>query len=205
MGGDRLADPAAAGGALIPKVGFGATPCDYPSYFPLKIDNAAFAARAVEYFVKKGRRRVAALCQGAEGPSKMIEHFAAAAAAHSGVTAPPEWQIGIQNFNAGGNIVRLLMSLPASKRPNALLVGDDHLVEHVTRGLIESGVKVPGDLEVVAIWNWPNPPPRFLDFTFLGYDVDQLVKLSVDAIDTFNTSGKFPEDNVVKPLFAGER
>ncbi len=204
MGEPGLVDPAAAGDASIPKVGLGNYGHHYQSYFSVKIDNASFASKAVEYFVKKGRRRIAAICHGKDEVPEMMRRFMDAASSHSGVTAPPEWQIGIQNAFAAGNIVRLLMSLPASKRPNALFVGDDHLVEHVSRGLAASDVKVPADLEVVAHWNWPAPVPNVFDFTFLGYDIDQLLRKCVDIIDSFNSSGKAPAHSVLEPRFANE-
>jgi hypothetical protein len=64
-------------------------------------------------------------------------------------------------------------------RPNGLIVTDDNLLPAVGEGLVQAGVRVPDDLRVVVMTNFPNRVPCATPVTRIGYDIPALLDLLV--------------------------
>lgn len=184
--------------AAIPKVYFG---------HPLRKDGTlldmnceAFARKALSKLRERGARRVAILSyphinNRMEKASGLLGEY--------GLLSKPEWRIGMDNPEIAARLTRLLLSQPAAERPDGLLLSDDHLVEHAARGIVECGLRVPEELKVVALCNWPFPPSSPFPMDLLGYDCRQLLRLAVDAIDSAN-AGKPLLSISVEPRFENE-
>jgi len=140
---------------ILPAVGFGVE---------------RFARRAVEYLRGRGRRRIAHV----RGDAVHVDPVAfSKELKRLGGEVRPYWvhlvPVGV-NFRSASEIVNLLMQLEGGKRPDALVIHDDNMIEPVTAGLLRAGVKVPDDLEIVAHTNWPAPVASQLPMTRLGFD-----------------------------------
>jgi DNA-binding LacI/PurR family transcriptional regulator len=81
------------------------------------------------------------------------------------------------------NATHLLMHPGQLERPDGLIISDDNLVEYATAGLIDAGVKVPQDLDVVAHCNFPWPTPSVLPVQRLGYDARECLRICLDLLD----------------------
>jgi DNA-binding LacI/PurR family transcriptional regulator/DNA-binding transcriptional regulator YhcF (GntR family) len=79
-------------------------------------------------------------------------------------------------------IAELLMSLPKRDRPDALFVHDDHLLQKVAQGIHDAGVKVPGDVDVVSLANFPRALGAAVGVTYVGPDMREAVDLSLQQI-----------------------
>jgi DNA-binding LacI/PurR family transcriptional regulator len=162
----------------------------------LKMENDdVFFQRAVTWLRERDRRRLAWL--GVPG-SRWAEIPALAHAL--GMESRPPWvHVGIQGYpQPVANTMRLLAQLPAAERPDCLVITDDNLVEPACRGLRESGLRVPRDVEIVAHCNFPAPadsPP----VQWLGYDIRNLLRKTVEVMRGWR-NGTPPPREVPIPL-----
>src|SRR5690606_7249373 len=68
-------------------------------------------------------------------------------------------------------------------RPDALVILDDNVVEQATLGLHDAGVHAGDHLQVYAHCNFPWPPPSAVPVHRIGYDVRQVLNVSLSLID----------------------
>jgi len=78
--------------------------------------------------------------------------------------------------------VLLLADLPAERRPDALMIADDHLVEATTAGVHAAGLRVPDDLVVFAHCNFPDHPPSSVPVRWVGYDAAMILQAGLDLL-----------------------
>jgi DNA-binding LacI/PurR family transcriptional regulator len=142
-------------------------------------------SKALDYLQSRGCKKIALLTSAniaAEGDVQKLWFDGAAA---RGMAARWDWVQGldIRFPQTARNLIQLLMRSSAKDRPDGLLIGDDNLVEYAAAGLIDSGIKVPSDIEVVAHCNFPWPTPSVLPVKRLGYDVRECLQECTTAID----------------------
>ncbi len=165
------------------------------------LDDESFITKALDHFRARRRTRVAVLSvPGKDGAYR--ERTLDALAARWLATRPYWWHTTDPGTAVGArSFTHLLMSGGPDDRPDALLILDDNLVEHATAGLIAAGVRVPGDVEVVAHCNFPWPTRALLPVRRLGYDARELLERCLAWID----AGGTPDTGVTVPArFADE-
>lgn len=118
-----------------------------------------------------------------------------------GLESRTQW---IQGVNAeyapwARNLAQLLMTT-GTERPDGLYITDDNLVEYVTAGLLDAGVRVPDELEVVAHCNYPWVTPSVIPAQRLGYNIRTLISSSLDVIDA-RRRGMTPPDITIRASF----
>jgi len=181
----------------------------YPGVSMIKIDKAAFLDRALELMAARRRRRVAVLLPSNAMPtnSRAGEHAnIMARVARFGLRTEPYWviQIGQRQEAALRQVTRLLLAAPAVRRPNALIVMDDHMTESVTLGVREAGMQVPESLQLVTYCNYPDLPPAHVPVIRLGFDCHSLFRMMGEAIETQRRTGKVT-NRALMPVFDFER
>lgn len=157
----------------------------YPQFnIPMIIpDDASFLDRAIEYLFSQKRRRVAHLCMDFSWVH--LEKFEADLTAR-GLDARPYW---IQPIPAGpifrgtSHLVNMMMQLEGDKRPDALIIHDDNLVEHAVAGLLAAGIKVPDEVEVVAKCNHPSSVSNAIPIKHLGPDFRLFLKEALRVME----------------------
>jgi len=102
------------------------------------------------------------------------------------------------------NATQLLMHTSREQRPDAMIIADDNFVPDVTTALRDSGVDVPGELEVVAATNFPHPTPAAVPVVRLGFHVSRILDTSLDLIKRKNAGEDVPKRTVIQPLFEHE-
>ncbi len=186
--------PVAAFGSFAPRHDADALiSYDQPSFF----DRAMGAVRA------GGFRRAAVILGGY--PSGAEAGLAEAVERH-GVVCPPEWRqytlLAVQDTPVR-NLVRLLMAGPRSRRPQALVVGDDSLSAAVCRQLQALGFEPGRSPLVVSQTNYPQPYAPDLPVRWLGFDAHEWFRAAVEALEarrpgapvlTINLPSRFPEE-----------
>jgi len=165
-------------------------------------DYAAWFHRAFARLRAAGRSRVAVFGEGAERLSPALRE----AAEEYGLHVPPQWRLFLSHQSPAGirACAYLLMTFPAEQRPDGLIVADDHLVDAVALGLADAGVGVPGDVDVVAHANYPDPPAGSSSMTRLGFDVREVLRQCIDIIDAQRRGEAPPAGAVVPPRFEDE-
>ena len=170
----------------------------YPTVYP---DGHAFLPKALDYLAARGHRRVALL----GGINNVDDAFCQGAAAR-GLIARPYWiqSIPVEKPDCARHVMHLLMHAGKDERPDALIISDDNLVESATAGLVDAGVRVPQDLEVIAHTNFPWPTPSAVSVKRLGYDVRQLISLCLERLAQQRRGEIPPMHTAVPPIFEEE-
>jgi len=143
----------------------------------------SFIQRAMAHVRSRGRRRIAHLVL--DTPFGFDPHAFEASLRQLDAEFRPYWIQGVvlgHTTRTASNMVRLLMELEGDKRPDALIVHDDALLEPVVLGLLSCNVRVPEDLEVVSLANFPSPRPQGLPVRRLGFDWHEMLSKSIEVI-----------------------
>ena len=179
-------------------------PADYPNVAAVRMAGNTLIERALDYLAAKGRKRLGVLTiPGLVGEgTETIRRQAAA----RGMETRPYW---IQSVNrqtpiSARDCIHLMMRNGQVDRPDALLVADDNLVEYATAGLVDAGVRVPTDVDVVVHCNFPWPTPSVVPVIRIGFDADQLLAVCIKSIDAQRQSGQLPVPVTVPALFEDE-
>ena len=162
------------------------------------------ADKALDYFARRGRRRIAVF--SLHGFAETNGRYVASAIEKRGMITRPYWLLSMTHRpeKAVENCAHLLMHGNQSERPDALLIADDNLIEPATMGLTAAGVRGTEDLEIVAHCNFPWPSPSHLPVRYVGYDVRELLRHSIEAIDRQRHGDFQPLTVHVDPLFENE-
>jgi DNA-binding LacI/PurR family transcriptional regulator len=188
------------GSEKLPRVGVGSDGHQPGVIVPIHLPE--MNSRALKHLASRGRKNVAIISTDMP-TSDSTARWARVANAH-GLETRPHWIHGVSPSVApwSRNLARLLMS-DRDERPDCLYITDDNLVEYVTAGLLDAGVRVPEELEVVAHCNFPWITPSVIPAQRLGYNVRELLRKCLDAVDALR-KGVVPMSNTVEPLFEHE-
>lgn len=156
-----------------------------------------FLDRAGAYLRAHGRRRVAVVSVAHLGP--MMWELARVPLAAHGLMTRPWWraEAALQCTGALRPAMQMLWRLPASDRPDAVVITDDNLVPEATAGLAAAGARVPRDLVIVAHANFPLPTVSALPSVRLGFDVRRVVATCLDVLEQRGRGVDIPEPVVV--------
>jgi GntR family transcriptional regulator len=142
------------------------------------------------HFVGAGRRRIGAI--GTRGMVNDRKRLCAEARRH-GLEARPAWWLGLPvdplHAECARDVTHLLFTGRPTERPDGLLINDDNLVPHATQGIIDAGLRVPDDVEVVAHANFPHATPAAVPCTRYGIDVRAMLGLVLDDLDRQRAGG----------------
>jgi hypothetical protein len=168
-------------------------------------DGTLLYARALDHLVARGRKRIALITvPGLALPGQLAtwrDLLSARGLAHDqGLVQVMEQK----HAPWATNLALALFRGPAEQRPDALIVADDNLVDHACAGLIQLGLDVPGEVEVVAHANFPLAAPAILPVTRLGFDVPQAFALAMELLARQQRGEAVPPVTVVHPRFAAE-
>jgi len=184
----------------IPRVVIATVPYDrFPS---VRTDYTALVRKAVAWLAGRGRRRLAFLSDYRLG-GKIYSPSAEAIATKGGLVLPSSLFHVIGPYSAC-SLVRMMMQLPEAKRPDALIVDDDNLVEQASLGLADSGVRVGRDMDVVGHCNFPYLTESHVPMKRIGWDNHELLRACMAQIDRMRAGETNPPPIVVEPLFDHE-
>lgn len=160
--------------------------------------------RALDALVSAGRRRIATI--RAFEMAASFETYLAEGLARRGMISPAFWQLGAYESTAGWakNITHLLMRPGQADRPDGIFVIDDNLVPHVTAGLIEAGVRVGADVDVVAHCNFPYPTSSVVPVKRIGYDARTVLAACLKLVDLQRQGGQAPAATQIPAVFEEE-
>ncbi len=143
-----------------------------------------FWNRALERLAAHGRRRVAVIMMAVS--QKIDDEIATVAqrCARYGLICRPEWvhAFSLENAVWAKTVTQMLFRVDPANRPDALLIVDDNLVEPATAGVAASGLSVPGDLNIVAMANFPYITPSVVAAERLGFDIPRLMAVCMERI-----------------------
>ena len=191
-------------GQRLPRVGIMASVSDgsCPTVYP---DLKGFIPKAFKSLAEHGRRRVGVLMLGNSDPREAEAHLVAEAE-RQGLTIRSPWVqgVGLDCTVWARQVIKGMFDGAKSNRPDCLVIADDNLVEHATQGFLAAGIRVPDDVEVVALGNFPWLTPSAVPVRPLGYDITQLVALCMKRIEQQRKGETYPMHTDIPVLFEEE-
>lgn len=183
-------------GSGVPWVAFSSGSYHYPS--PLRrivLSHESLLKKCVEECVHRRRRRIACIDSGIDpGIRDSVRDYASRLGA---VIATRHWLAGdARDPRTAHPLAELLGSTAtladSSQRVDALIVGDDVLLEQVCAGLSEGHAGVPGDILVVTHCNFPHRIPCGTPVVRVGFDVDEAIDLACELIRRARAGKRVP-------------
>ncbi|OPZ31162.1 MAG: Catabolite control protein A [Lentisphaerae bacterium ADurb.BinA184] len=186
----------------IPRVAV-AEAYELPGIPKLSVDYASFFAKALAALAAQGRRRIAVLFgAGANDTDSPLQRAYAAAMARHRLAVHPLWTqfADVWSPLSARRIAHVLLHDGQRLRPDGLIVADDSFLPAATQGIGDAGVRVPGELSVVALANFPAGVAATVPVTRIGFDVDAMLDTLAGWIDQLRDGGRPPEFRKVPAL-----
>lgn len=168
----------------------------------VNVDSLELIRRALRFLRDRGRRRVAVIHMA--DTTSTLNHAALYSELGLDFHAPWIQRIGRSHPEFAQDVISLLMDYRFDVRPDGLIIADDNLVSPISRGLINRGIRVEQELEIVAHCNWPWPPPSVLPMTRIGFDIGEILHCCMNAIALQREGKAPPESQRIQPLFEHE-
>ena len=149
------------------------------------VDARSLVDKALDYLADRGRRRIAVLAIPEGTYPGVPEHLTAALAAR-GMTTDSTWNLGLPHDppTIVRQVVHLLMAPDRRRRPDALLVLDDNLLEAASLGLLDAGVKVGDEFDLVSHANFPLPTVSHVPVKRVGFDVRKILRHCLELLES---------------------
>lgn len=167
----------------IPRVAITSARALPPGTTTLRLDGESFVKQAIEHLRAQGRRKISLILPPASGVDLHSMYRQALTRCGLKYHSHLAQESHLRSPTAARHLAQLLMRLPGHDRPDGLVIADDNLVEQATGGLVDAGVRVPTDMDVVAHCNFPWPTPSVVPVRRLGYDAREVLLAAVGHID----------------------
>lgn len=167
----------------------------------ISLNMDSFFAHALDDLKARGRKRIAFL--NPTGICDWQDKLLPLLAQRGMETRPFWWQcVAPENAETARFVAHLLMR--CEERPDALIIGDDNLLEYAVAGLVAAGTRVPEELTVVAHCNFPYPTPSALPVRRLGFDARRVLEACIRSIDSQRDNVEVPQVTNIKAVFEEE-
>lgn len=183
----------------IPRVAFASKTA--PGLPSLTTDMWSLIEKALDFFAVQKRERVAFLmAPGTAETDDQLLH----AARERGLDNHARFchRLPRGSPNTARTLAHLMFHPSQSQRPDALLIGDDNLVEQATLGISDAGAQ--GEVSIVAHCNFPHPPQAATPVTWLGFDARQILALCLQSLDAQRNQQATPQFSQISAQFENE-
>lgn len=136
--------------------------------------------QVLDYCVSRGRKRVAILCR-TEWYGSLQDHLHQAIASR-GITVLPQWVQFPDDAPISAHHCALGL-MHGKQRPESLFIADDNLTASSVAGLLEAGVHIPRELEVITHCNLPSSIPISVPVRRIGFNVSQIIDACFEMLD----------------------
>jgi len=153
------------------------------------LDYPCLYRKAMQYLSEQPRKRVALISSSLN--EQTIAQVRATAEAN-GLLLPDDLCMSFAVHEAvwAERYMSVLMKLPATERPDAVFVADDHMTDIVVRGLVRAGVHIGEDVDVVSHANFPLVRTDIAHVHRIGFDMPTLLQLCVNSLIRQQESGR---------------
>src|SRR5205085_1040139 len=124
-----------------------------------------------------------------------------------GFESPARWNllsVPMDPPEAARHLTQAIMQIAPERRPDTLIVNDNHLVTEVTAGLLASGIPDAELPTVIAHANYPQFPRALVPVTYLGFDSVQIVRACLETLDVQRRGAAPPSRTLIPAVFADE-
>lgn len=168
-----------------------------PGIPKVELDLESFLGQATESLQAQGRKTIALLCASLAG--QLPEMFRRGLSAR-GLPTRNAWIqfASLRNPQAARQVMELMFQPGQAERPDGLIVADDNLLTSAAEGLVAAGVRVPDEVSVVSLTNFPRLVPSAIPVTRIGFDIPAVLDLLVQRLEALRR-GEVPPENTVIP------
>ncbi|MDR3708674.1 MAG: GntR family transcriptional regulator [Capsulimonadaceae bacterium] len=170
----------------------------------IMLDGEAYIDKALDYFLQKGKRRVAVLALH----DWIVERgeYLRTALAKRGMETRSYWTQGFHYTLTAStrNCTELLLRSRTLDPFDALLISDDNIVSAAAEGIAAAGDGAAQGLEVIAHCNFPPTDAVAMPIKRLGFDVRRIVAECVRSIDQQRDGGDYAQCIRIPPMFDHE-
>ncbi len=179
----------------IPRVAI-ANDYELPGIPKLQVDYASFFGKALDSLLAHGRRRIAVLfgaSQGDDASSPILGDFASCMA-QRGLAINPLWTqfAEVWSSMSARRALHLMLNSGQRERPDGLILADDNFIPSATQGIVDAGVRMPEDLSVVALANFPVGIEAAVPVNRIGFDAKAILATLAGLIDQLRDGDQAP-------------
>jgi len=192
----------------IPRVVLFVDPCtppQYPGVPRIWTPDGELLDRAFGYLRERGRRRLAVmsayLSSRDSTPQDTEDLFRQAQRCN--MTLKRHWILE-PPVKEARTVTELLMSFPASERPDALIIMTESLIKPVGAGILASGVKAGQDIDVVAYSNLPSVGPTPVPMRRFGANMRARLRIAWDLLERQRRGEAVPPATPLQLVFEKE-
>lgn len=187
----------------LPKVSLCSGKLAVPSVW---FDYECWLARALEMLIAKGRRRIAVLAYSAQANAPEFLQYWLGLLKASRAIGGEHWWVGLPMDQPVTTqcLIKLLMRGSASERPDGLIVLNGNFTETVIGTLMQLGISIPGEVELVAHCNFPSADLGAIPITRLGFSIPQLLHTCVDLLEQQVAGKAIEKRSLIEPLTESE-
>lgn len=98
---------------------------------------------------------------------------------------------------SSANITKLMMR-DENLRPDSIIVLDDNLLSGVVEGLHASNIRVPKDVELVAMVNFPYDEKLEAPVKMFGYDIPEQLRLAKLKLEAMRQNHEYEKSTAIK-------
>lgn len=176
-------------------------PRNAPELPTLELDWQSFWHKSLDWLESRGRKRIAILGIDTDPQQGLYE-----LAQCRGFVIKPAWHHAgsLRYPEAVGHITQLLMDPTLGEKPDALIITDDNMVEPALGGMMEMGVRVGSEVDIVAHCCWPWPVATVPQVKRMGFDAGELLAVALDMIDAHRLDENAVSNRLVSARFEDE-
>lgn len=141
----------------------------------LNTDKSNLYDKAFNYFKSKGRKRVAVICEMniREKMKKLLPDLLD----KYKLDMEPFWLLSPdRDTDSTAAVVQLLLSSSPEKRPDAIFSTSEMFYAGLTRGIIQSKIKLSEELEIVSHYNFPASAEKMIPMRRIGFNLEEILK-----------------------------
>src|ERR1051325_1347987 len=165
------------------------------------IDTEAFISRALDFMAERRRKRIG-LIGIAHLEATLVDYFHRAAAAR-GLETGPHAVIGLDPLQPhwARSAALMMMNQEPSRRPDGLIISDDHFVPAASQGILDCRVSVPTQVEILGLCNFTTTTPEAVLIKHLGFDLSEILRTCIRLLDAQRRGEQFPAVTRIAPVF----
>lgn len=164
------------------------------------INSLSFTQKAVKFLQEKKCESTAILQTPQMKNEELLEELTQA-----GIDCPYKFRqaISLDNTEWAKNCMRLMFDKANTNRPESLILLDDNLFEPALAGILDAGINIPADLEIITHSNFPWKSECKVSVTRLGFDMHSLLELFLAELES-QRNGNPPQDASLEAVFEEE-
>lgn len=161
------------------------------SFTPMGLPYVAFdydslMTRSLAQLAAQGCQRIACIGPSmAHGTTRSLRQTWESSLHQHGLECVRHWWLGVDLEQPEGaqEIAKVLLDREPDRRPDGLIVADEHLLNHVLVGALELGLQLGADLKIVGHASFPDPAIAMRPVSRVGFNMAEALAACVARVE----------------------